>query len=349
MINFYPNFKINKINYNKEAKLYTRKMLNKDMFEHSCQTKNISFKGVNSLSSNQASASKFIKFSKEYNLLDKIPSILVEDNIIGHGNEHTVYAIPNNEEYVLRTPSSFDLSKIKNKELKIEATEDNLDINIGQKVGQIKVKNEFSATIEILKKQKGKPIGNPPPTAVFNEYTRKLRSGEIEYESPIRKEKFANSIKTLANLPISSYEKLIDDYKKAADAGYFFDHLNSNNLLVDEENQTICFIDMSKRKDKPNFGNLLSALTNSCYLDTYISNYDDYPVSNDEKNMAIKNTITIINKYLEAMKNKNETIDFDNMSMEFFAFMGSIPMSIVCNTWNIEEKKEFIKNKLNQV
>lgn len=341
MLNFHPiNFTINKIDNTQANKsFYNTQKMPCDTFVRTGSK--VSFCG------NQKE-SDFAKFLKEYNLQEKLPEILNSKNAIGHGYNHTVYSIPNNEEYVLRTPSSFDLSKIKNAEIKIEATEDDLDINIGQKVGQIEVKNGLSSTIEVLKKQKGEPIGNPPPTAVFDEYTGKLRNGELEYESPIRKEKFAKSIEALANLPVKSYEKLIEDYRIAANNGYFFDHLNSNNLLVDSENQTIGFIDMDKRKDEPNFGNLLSALTNSCYLNTYISTDYRNQVSEDDKNTVIKNTITIINKYLEAMKNKHETINFDKSSMEFFTFMNSAPMSFACGAWDFEEKKKFINDKLNQ-
>lgn len=287
--------------------------------------------------------SELMKFAREYNLVEKAPKILCnEENLLGKGYSHSVYKIPDCDDYVLRIASSRNPGDFSKESIKLTEVEDNLDVNIGQVVGFIHGDDNFLGVIQILKKQAGTPIGNPPSEIIFIEDTDILRPGEEIYESKNRKNKYAKSLKELADLPVESYEKLIKDLQKASDKGYYFDYLNSNNLLVDSKNKSINLIDMEQKNIKPNYLDLLYALTNECYRNTFFSNCGE-KVSDEELNVAFKNLQNIITKYLEAMKNTGAKFDFDNISYQANPLIDSLPMSYVCKTFDRYEKMKCLR------
>lgn len=291
--------------------------------------------------------SDFAKWAKEYELEKNIESILNnEDNILGSGFTHTAYSIPDCDDYILRKFNSNDISNINPDEVKIEEIDDRgLKVNIGQMVGKLELPNSNGEvySVEVLRKQKGKPIGNPPVAVIYVPETDILKDGEKVYEAKERQDNYIKYIEKLADLPVSSYEKLISDYEQVANAGYFFDHLNSNNLFYDEENQAINFIDMEDSKRKPNYGNLLYALTNIYYFDTYKSPFSERVVSDEETFKAIQNTVTITNKFIEAMRNQGVKFDREEQSMEFCDFLSSMPVTFLCRTTDIDQKWEYLK------
>ena len=301
--------------------------------------------------SEENSTNSFINWAKETDFVQStLPQILQNpDNILGKGFSHTTYIIPENNDYILRSSNNENFEKIDYSKTKIIDKEDkNLKINIGQKVADIELStddnNEIPRRIEVLKKQNGKSVGVPPSQVLYDENTGKLRDGEIEYENYSRKEKYAQSLNSLAKLPVEAFEKLISDVTEASEAGYSFDYLNSNNLLVDEENQAINLIDMDKSKMGVSYGNVLYALTNIDYFDTYTSRYLN-PVSNEEIQNAIMNTMNITQKYIQAMKNQNVKFDKYNQSIEFNSFVGSLPMSYLCKTMDTDKKWEYFEQQ----
>lgn len=336
MINFNP-ISIIKLQNSQAISKPVSMGLKNDVFVRS--TNNVSFKG----SENHT----FSEWAKENNFIENLEEILSNDeNRIGKGFSHSAFAIPNCDEYILRTSSLNQ--KLKYSEAKIIDTEDkNLDVNIGQEVAMIEIPTEdfFPVKIEVLKKQKGKSIGVPPSQAIYVEETGELRKGELPYEAKERKKHYAKTIHQVAQLPVDAYEKLLADIESAAKAGYKFDHLNSNNLLVDEENSSINLIDMDKAKIPVNYGNVLYALTNINYLSTFTSSYDDNPMSQEAMTQAVGDTIDIIDKFMQAMQNKNLKLKQDDCSYEFFNLMNSIPMSFYCKTGDYHEKWQALKNR----
>lgn len=310
-----------------------------DVFVRSAN--NISFKGEK-----ETNSSSFIEWAKQTGFVQKQLSEILSnpDCKLGSGFSHSAYIIPDNEEYILRMPNikvplEYDYSKASLKD-----TEDkNLKVNIGQEVASIEVptKEGFPMVVEVLRKQSGDSIGVPPSQAVFVEETGALREGELSYEASERKEHYASTIHKVAQLPVESYEKLITDIREAEKAGYRFDHLNSNNLLVDEENESINLIDMDKSRVPANLGNVLYALTNICYFSTFSSKYDESPMSDDEIMTAIKDTMDITDKFIQAMQNKGEKFNRNECSYEFFNLMSSLPFCFYCKTgddnakWNV--------------
>ncbi|MBQ9246321.1 hypothetical protein IJ182_08655 [bacterium] len=290
----------------------------------------------------------FIKWVEDNDFIQsQLPMLLLDkENIIGSGFSHKTYAIPNNDDYILRTANYNTFNDVDYRSAEIIDTEDkNLKINIGQQVARIELKTHsgYPLSIEVLKKQTGKPIGEPPAQALYNESTGTLRDDVESYESLNRKQNYAKSLEKLAQLPVESYEKLISDIKSAGDAGYSFDHLNSNNLLLDEEKQSINLIDMDKNKIGINYGNILYALTNINYFSTFSSRTGDNPMPQNEIEQAIDNTVTITQKYILAMRAQGVKFDKKNVSMEFHDLLRSFPLSIMCGSFDNETKWKYFE------
>lgn len=267
------------------------------------------------------------------------------ENKLGEGFSHSVYSIPNCEEYVLRT-NKFGFPNPNYEQATIKDLGDNSNLNIGQTVATIDVPCGvfFHSSIDVLKKQKGEPVGVPPAEALSNPMTNEILKGELPYEARERKEYYANSLLKLASLPQSSYETLIDEMIKASEMGYHFDHLNSNNLLLDMENQRINLIDMEKSKRPVDWGDTLYALTNINYFSTYSGKYDPNPMTQEDISSVVQNTLEIIEKFTKAMQNKGVKFnEVGSYSVEFEDFLRSPICSIFCKTGDKEEKLQTFK------
>ena len=268
-----------------------------------------------------------------------------ENNIIGSGFDHTVYAIPNCEDYVLRKNNfgcgmPLDYSGAALSPFEYPKS----DINVGQVVATIEIPCTLSKylkdSVDVLRKQTGHSIGNPPFAAISNEYTGELRTGELPYESRERKEKFLKDIHSVSQLPQKAFDDLISDLTKAAEAGYALDHYNSNNLLLDDKNSRINLIDMRSglSSKKADYANLLYSLTNIYYLPNFTSMYDGNQMQDWQIKQAVEDIVTIVDKYTTAMQNQGVKFDRENSSIEFRDFMNSMPCSIFCQTGDYSEK-----------
>ena len=297
-------------------------------------TNNVSFKG----NEVQVEKSDFVKWAEKTDFINTqlIDIIRNPENVIGSGFVHTAYLIPQNEEYVLRVESDalpyIDCKNIN--KAKVEDAEDkDLDINIGQTVANIVLKNDWDepyTVINVLKKQTGESVGVQPAETLSKDGWGVEEYGVLPYYDITRKEKYARTIHQVAELPIESYEKLIKDFQTASEKGFHFDHLNSNNLLVDAENQSVNFIDMEKGSEpvKPSYSNLLYSLTNIQYYETYTSRYYN-DRTDEQKEAALKDTVQIINKFLQAMENTGAKFNRNDHSYEFtISFANSVPCAM---------------------
>ena len=291
--------------------------------------------------------SSFTKWAEDTKFLQKglKETLQNEENIIGKGFFNIAYKIPNNEDYILRM-SNYLGSDFDYENASIEEKDQKLSINIGQPVAEIKMKsNDYHGivcNVEVLRKQKGKSIGNPPPTVLYNEYTGKLKEGEKPYEDISRKERYAKSLHQLKELPASAYEDLIDVIQEAQKNGYGLDYLNSNNLLLDVENKSINPIDMDYEKSpRIDYGGLLYMLTNIGYFSTYSSTIGDNTMSNEKIKQAVDDTLVIVDKYIKAMVNKG--VKVKGLSPQFMDFLNSFPCAVFCRSFNLEDKLEKFK------
>lgn len=241
--------------------------------------------------------------------LNDIKSIISnKDSEIGSGNSHTTFSIPNCKEYCIRILTN-DIEGIKTADFSqakfLDVEDKNLKINIGQKVGLITVQRDlpFPYQIEILRRQEGESIGvQPPETLVTGDFYSVQKEGVAPYEDYSRKEKYARTIHEVAKLPVEAYEKLIQEFNEGQEAGYSFDYLNSNNLLVDSKEGKINLIDM-EQGCPCDLSGLLYALTNAQYYNTFVNRWCE-PVDDVKINQATKDTIAIIRKFAQALKNQ---------------------------------------------
>ena len=301
-------------------------------------TKSISFKG-------DLKENNFINWADENDFLSDLKNNLTKENVLGSGYFHIVYEIPNNEDFVLRAPSYFSIqtSDFDNLEL-IDDEDENLNVNIGQAVAKIKVpqigESEHFVELEVLRKQGGKSIGVPPAEVVAH------KKNEIPYEAKERKEKYASTLEALSGAPQEAFDTLIQEYKKTTNAGYRFDHLNSNNILFDSEKQKFNFIDMDKAKMPEQYDALLYALLNIDYFNTYISPYPkETEVSDSDKMKAQEETIAVIKKFVKAMQKEGVKFDENNITYEFNTCLATMPFMIFAykevgntNVWQAFEK-----------
>lgn len=318
----------------------------KDTFVKSSNA--VAFKGAETVSD----AKSFVEWAQENDFIKtQLDEILFNpENIIGSGFSNTALRIPNNDDYVLRIGTDsleHSLHKPNIQKATMIDTDDKTDVNVGQKVAEISIPSKWaregetdycSVVVEVLKKQNGESIGvQPPETLVTGEYNTRTKDGVAPYEDYSRKEKYISTIKKVAELPVESYEKLIADFQKACEAGYLFDHLNSNNILVDSENKALNLIDMDRVPEgstRPNYANLLYSLTNISYFSTYTSDYPN-PVGQTpeemqaKKNEALQYNLQIIDKFMQAMKNKGAKFQPYVGSYEFTTkFLYSVPCAI---------------------
>ena len=328
MLTIKPYGVANNITYRKQSDLFSKK-LQSDVFVKN--TNSISFKGKETT----VAENDFIKWAKETNFIEAqlIDILRNPDNVIGSGFTHTAYAIPQNDKYVLRIETEslpyLDFTNIRNST--IEDREDrSLDINIGQVVANVSLKNAWNqsyAVLDILKKQTGETIGVQPAETLSKDGWGTERIDVESYYSISRKEQYARTIHKVAELPIEAYEKLICTFQRACDFGYIFDHKNSHNILVDSENKSLNLIDMNKgfrKSNKADFMKLLYSLTNINYYSTFQTDYKTQ-ISDEKKATATDDTITIISKFLEAMQKQNKKFIPNDSSTEANRIMLSEP------------------------
>lgn len=273
-------------------------------------------------------------------------------NKLGQGFSHTVYSIPNNEDYVIRVNNGFDINNIKNGKPKLLIPKDiGLKVNIGRTLATAVYENTDSenpapmGVIEILQKQKGFSIGVPPIQALVIEGTNEFKNeNEPPYNDISRQNHYAKSMEALAKLPVESYEKLIKDLKEVTDYRISYDHLNSNNFLLDEDSQSIGIIDTGDYACTFNLGNVLYALTNTVYHSTYIG---ANPYTTPEGEKALDNTMQIIDKFFQAMKNTGYKINKYQITPEFQNFLYGVPFTIYIDSTkylNYDEKIQKLKD-----
>lgn len=294
---------------------------------------------------------KFINWTKKTDFLNAgLKEALKPENLIGMGFEHAVYDIPGNDDYVLRIPrscySTIQNTDFSNYEIKDTANPE-LTRNCGQQAALIIEKEtngpRLNPAIEVLIKQHGYANGNPPPASLYHE-DGKLRDGCICYEDDSRKHHFAHCLKTLAELPDETYNLLIEDLIVSGEAGYKFDHLNSNNFLIDENAQKINIIDMGRtaKPHKDRFGNTLYALTNIEFLNEYLRKDSGYePENENEQNETIGNMIKVMEKYTKAVKNHHQKYNKD--SYEFHLLLNNPVSSYWLRAGSYEDKLEKLR------
>lgn len=278
-------------------------------------------------SEKKESKNDFVSWANETDFVKKDFKKLVKgEAILGKGFTHTVFAIPNNDKYVIRTHNTAlprmgnDFSNYKI----VDSKDENLKGNFGQTVAIIKSDDIFDPEFEVLMRQKGITNGNPPTATIYAE-NGDLLPNQLPYEDPSRKEHYAKTLQILANMPQESYDELVKTLDELGKIGYRFDYYNSNNFMLDDAEEKINIIDLEPMRNpyQNNFGDALFALSNSEYFTTYVSPDGNVPA--EDKDKALLNTMSVFDKFFKALQNNNKQIKY--ISFDFLTkVLTTMPM-----------------------
>ena len=274
------------------------------------------------------STEDFLLYAQKTDFLAKIPEITVFANYIGKGFEGTVYKIPQEPRWVIKE-SNRVFSNIYNIDKKIIPLTDKMPlINVGQPVAIIQIGHGPALlSYQILKTQHGTEYGIAP-SPISPDYFLKSKSAQSIYK---------HSIQQMANLPISSYESLIDDLSYINSCGYKPDYFNPNNFLIDGIN--INMVDTEEITD-PNyqndFGNVLYTLLIGEFF-----HYSQKQLQTDPSDEIQELNLQIITKFMTVMKNRGKKFSQDNY--HFQKFLKSNLSSPYFKTDDYDKKIEILK------
>ena len=213
-------------------------------------------------------------------------------NVIGSGFEGKVYSIPNSDNWVIKEYFRSNILPKVNGQSDIEKVIDiSPDLNIGQTIARINlpINDRYTETIFIHKKQEGKPLG------VNSLLLKSVTDGTTKTH--------LDSLNTVASLPNESFSQLIDDIETISKLGYKIDGTTPHNLLLDESNKRINFVDISDKDEDKNtqYGEVLYALLGASFAERFL----DSDRSTAEKTKAKDLSQIIIKKFITAMNEKN--------------------------------------------
>ena len=179
----------------------------------------VNFNGLNNFDKNKIDNDSFeLSNNTEYfdykqEDYDEIKNSIKKENFIGAGLEGKVFQMKD-QNFVVKIPRKFfNDKKIDDNMLKLCLTEE--DLTEQDKVNHVTKK--FKNGITIMHKIAGKPI-------------------DTEEE-----------MNEVANLPVSSYNKLLNQIIDAENKGMVFDYV-MNNVLYDKDSQTLTAIDFRKKE-----------------------------------------------------------------------------------------------------
>ena len=293
-ISFFPCIK--NINYSKSCKErnYQVSFSSSDVF-------------ISSTQKNSSDFDAFKSFATETNFLSNVRDIVEsKGKVLGKGYEGIIYSIPNNDNWVIKEYKRANFLPIKNTEPKIIKVEDiSPNLNIGQTIAKVEIPRgeNYSSVYYILKRQQGESLG------VGFEGDNDVDNLTI----PI----YLSSLEKVANMPLSSYDKLLKDVRYITDIGYEIDTTNPNNLMFDDKSQSINFVDINDKHNKSisQFGNVLFSLLGGFY---YLKFENSNKPTDEDKLKAKELSIKIVENFFEAMKNAGYKFDFSYVFVDLF-------------------------------
>lgn len=247
------------------------------------------------------SYSEFKRFDAESNFAAQIKKVILDkNNYISEGVMNEVYAIPNNENFVIRVLKTKKEKFLRHATPKLKEIKDRFkDINIGQPIAT------YGDGIQVLIKQNGKPHG------LFHLLKdENVKSG---------KDLYIQKVKQLASIPQRNYSKLTDEIKEIRKKGFYMDVWNANNLLIDGNNMNIV--------DTTHFYNLYYKFVNRVTKKNMLRILVDekglnriLPYLSDADKVGLGKSIAIISDKLSAAMKHSEISEFK----EFDTFIAKL-------------------------
>ena len=222
---------------------------------------------------------------------EKLSEIVRPENVIGHGGNADVYAIPGVEKYVMRIVRAAG-GEI-NGQIQ-EVQDDFPEYNIGQAVAGIP-----EAGVYFLRRQPGVPAGVP--------------YGEIRRASGEASDKvYEDHLRNAASMPQEAYDDFIKMLSVINERGYQFDPSKANNVLLDLEAGKFNVVDINKKLEGSTYQNSISELVITLMDNAYSWKYKGSgPVENYRR--------VILEKCTEAARKAGQTLPTKgkNSSLDF--------------------------------
>lgn len=270
------------------------------------------------------SFNKFKQWSDEVGFLDFAQEIISRTGrIIGSSFDAKIYAIPHNEDWVIKQSKRAGIVNITTPQSQILEIKDiSPDLNIGQFVASVKIPINERCTEQfyILKKQTGESFGVP--------YSERNDVNDTTTKAHI------NALRKLSNLPQESFDKLISDISYVTQKGYKFDVANPCNFLIDSATNSINFVGIENKigmEDNTQYGDVLFALLDGEFGVEF--NKSNRPQS--EKDEAASLSQDICKKFMISMIRKNVQFTFTDRFEDVF---NSKPFETIMGSSNYDEK-----------
>lgn len=278
----------------------------------------------NSTKEDDKSYEKFRQWSDEVGFLDFAQEIISSTGrIIGSGFEAKTYAIPHNDQWVIKQSKRAGLINVFTPEAQILEIKDIApDLNIGQYIATVKIplNDRFTQQFYILKKQTGESFGVPYSARNdVNDTTAKVH---------------LNSLKKLSELPQESFDKLVSDIQYVTRKGYKFDVANPCNFMIDSTKKSVNFVGIENKigmENNTQYGDVLFALLDGEFGVEF--NKSDRP-QNEKEEAAILSQ-KICSKFMISMIRKNVQFTFTDKFEDVF---NSRAFEAIMGTSNQDEK-----------
>ena len=262
-------------------------------------TRKTSFRGKEQPLNDGKSYDDFINWANETDFINKTDEIIRTGEILGSGFEGKTIAIPECDNWVIKVYNRAHIINQKLKEPQITEIKDILpELNVGQFVASVKIPlgENYCQHFYVLKKQDGVSYGVP------------YDSKNTVCDSTVKEH--LDTLSKMANMPIETYEKLVDDIQYVTEKGYKFDSGNPYNFMMDEENQRINFVDIADKKNdkKTQFGDVLFALLDG----DFSASLRNSSRPDKEKDLSQDYSKKIISKFFIAMIRKQYRFNEDN-------------------------------------
>lgn len=270
----------------------------------------------------------FLNYARENELVSKIEKVVSSpENYLGSGYEGETYALPGNDDYVVKIyKRSYILPLASEKPVISEIKDITPGLNVGQPVALIKIPCGSSNSLihYVLRKQQGQTFGIPYELSDFVK------------ESTVKK--YNDSLEKLSSSPEHTFEKLVKDTAKVSECGYEFDYNNPDNFFYDDKKHEINFVDINDRS-------VSNSRQHECVLFGIISgnfllNYSENEEFKDYLPKTYELLDVISDKYMSAMQNQGEKFS-DNEVLDGLIMTGVLFGN---RLGSIDDKKEYLRN-----
>ena len=246
----------------------------------------------------------FLEWAEQTAFCNKIPDILIPDNIAGTGKWHNCYQLPHNNTFLLKVDKKPQRNILNHSPILM--FEDLCpERNIGQAIATLQ--HCTYGNIQVLIKQEGEPNGIKNWTQV-----------NVHTFSKEHVPEFISQLKKVADVKETAYNLLTEEIILITEKGLEFDFYNPQNILVDG-NKALNLVDVGNRHP------ITFEIIPSCVLHSLTDEFNfakAYKVANKKQKQAIKAYAEIIKSKIREAAQKNYIANFESCFEEFLTKAG---------------------------